>query len=113
MVSDEWVEVGDNTNGVNHVIAAHICIRGNADDALLAQGIYGIAHDADGLEQSFTDNRLHDIKLQLACLSGHRYSLVISEDLKAHLIDYFRDNWVDLAWHDRGASLAWRQVDLP
>src|SRR5699024_3054468 len=50
VVSDEWVEVGDNTNGVNHVIAAHICVRGNADDALLAQGIYGIAHDADGLE---------------------------------------------------------------
>src|SRR5699024_9565793 len=49
VVTDKWVEVGNNTDGVDHVVAANISIGSNADDALLAQCIHGVAHDTNRL----------------------------------------------------------------
>src|SRR5699024_10536568 len=112
VVADKWVEVGNNTDGIDHVVATHISISSNTNDALLAQGIHGVAHHTNRLEQSLADDWFHDVELQLACFSRHGYGLVIAEDLETHLVDNLRDNWVDLTWHDRRTSLAWWKVDL-
>lgn len=112
VVANEWVQVGDDTDGVLHVLAAHIGVSGNTGDALFAQRINRVAHDADGLEQRLTDDRLHHVELQLTCLCGHGHDVVVAEDLEAGLVDHLWDNWVDLTRHDGGTCLAGRQIDF-
>src|SRR5699024_10903451 len=112
VVTDKWVEVGNNTDGVDHVVAANISIGSNADDALLAQCIHGVAHDTNRLEQSLGDDWFHDVELQLACFSRHSYGLVIAEYPATILMNNPGDSWVDVTGHTRRPSLEWGKVNL-
>ena len=79
MVTDKWVEVGNNTDGVDHVVAANISIA-VMPTMHFAQRIHGVAHDTNR-QQSLADDWFHDVELQLPA-SRHSYGLVIAEDLK-------------------------------
>ena len=89
-----------------------VLVGGYADDAMLAQHVHGALQQADRIEQLEGNQRLHDVELQLPGLGGHGQCQVITNHLEGHLVDRFGDHRVDLAWHDRAARLAWRQVDF-
>ena len=112
MVADEGVQVGYDTDGVQHVVHADFRVGGDPFHALLAQGDTGFFHQAQGFEHGLTDHRLHDVQLQLTGFGGEGDGDVVTEYLEAGLVDHFRNNRVDLGWHDGRAGLHFRQVDL-
>ena len=100
MVTDKRVEVGDNADGVVHISTAHICVGGDADDALFTQRSHCVPEDANGLEQGFPNDRFHDVQLQLTCFGGHGHRQVVAEHLQADLVDHFGDHRVHFGRHD-------------
>ena len=106
MVADEWVEVGDDADGVFHVFAAYVRVGGDPVDAFFPEGGGGVAEDFDGFEEGLADGGFHHVELELAGFGGHEDGEVVAEDFEAYLVDDFGDDRVDFGRHDGGSGLS-------
>ena len=61
MVPNNGVEVGDNPNGAQHVVAAHIHIGANAHNALFTQRLHGVDKQAGRLKGGLANYRFHHV----------------------------------------------------
>ena len=101
MVSDHVIEVGDDADRVFDVGSAHIGIGSNPLHATLTKSVTSVDQKIDRFKDRLSDDRFHHVELQLAGFGSHRYSLVISDDLEADLIDDLGNDGIDLRGHDR------------
>ena len=81
----------------------------DADDAVVGEGDGGIGQELDGLKKVVGDHGLEDVELEMAMGTGEGDSRVVADDLGADLRDRLALGGVDLAGHDRGAGLVFRQ----
>ena len=112
-MTDHRVEIGNDSDRVQHVAATHLLIGLDPHDAQLPQGRHPASEQIDGLEDGLGDHRFHDIELELSRLRGEGQRHIVSHDLEADLVHYLRDHRIDLGRHDGGTGLTLRQPDLP
>ena len=67
----------------------------------------------DAFKKTMGNDRLKGVELQLSGLGCKADRQIIANHLKGNLVDHFGDHGVDLAGHDRGASLHGGQIDFP
>ena len=84
---------------------AHVAVRLDAVDALLAQQRRCGGQQLDRVEQVARDQRNAHVELEVALGAGDRDRGVVADHLAAHLEDDLGDDRVDLARHDRRALL--------
>ena len=109
---DDVIEVRDNTNRVLNVGTADLGICRDSIDAALTKSVAGIHKKIDGFEGCLRNNRFHDIQLKLPGFSSHCHSLIISDDLKADLVDDLGNNRVHLRRHDRRTCSHLRKINF-
>src|ERR1700757_1936393 len=100
VVPQQWIQGGDNSDAMLHIAAANLVIRRNATDTVLSQSLGGVHEHGLRLENAISNNRLHNVELQLAGFCGQCHRKVIRDDLEADLIHYFGDHGIDFARHD-------------
>ena len=61
MVPNDGVEVGNNPNGAQYVVAANFRIGSNAHNALFTQRLHGVDKQAGRLEGGLANYRFHHV----------------------------------------------------
>ena len=112
IITDQRVERGGETDGFFHALRHDRRIGDDAVDAAFRQRAAGGAELADALRQGSHDDWLESVQLQLPGFSGHGDGDVIADHRIGHLIDHFRNDRIDLAWHDAGTRLNGGQGDF-
>ena len=112
-MADYRVEVGNDSDRVQHIATAYLLIGFDPHDAQLPQGRHPTGEKIDGLKDGLGNHRFHDVELELSGLSGEGQRDVISNNLEADLVHHLRDHRIDLGRHDGGTGLTLRQPDLP
>ena len=112
-MTDHRVEVGNDSNRVQHIAATYLLVGLDPHDTQLPQGRHPAGEQIDRLENRLGDHRFHDVELKLSRLSGEGQRHIVSHDLEADLVHHLGDHRIDLCRHDGGSGLAFRQPDLP
>ena len=89
-----------------------LAVDRNTVDTFLAQDLHYIPQPCDGFEDTFGDDRLHDVELKLSCLCCKRDGSVVTDDLEAYLVGDLGNDGVHFARHDRTTRCHRGQVDL-
>ena len=100
LVAYVGVEGGDDANAVSHHLGGVLGIDGDALDALLGEGVDGIAQPGHALDDRLGDDGLHHVELELAGLGGKGYGSIVAYHLEAHLVGHLGYHGVHLARHD-------------
>ena len=111
-VSDKRIEGGNNTNRIVDKSSAVFSVCSDSSNAALREHIASIGHHAKTTENVVYNERFREIELKLSCFCSHGDCQVVSDHLKAGLVDGFRNHRIDLAWHDGRTGLYARKVDL-
>ena len=84
----------------------------NTTNATFRKHVCGIRHHSQGAKDVVNNDRFKGVELQLTRFRSHVNSQIIANDLKANLVDRFRNDWVHLARHDARSRLHGWQVDV-
>ena len=68
LVTDDWVQGGNDTDTVLYHFVATLFVYGDTEDALRGQGLDGVLQPCQTLEEAFCDDWFHYVQLQLPCL---------------------------------------------
>ena len=90
----------DDADGVLDHLEVALLIDRDAKYALLGEGLDSLLEPDETLEERLGDDGLHDVELKLSCLGCKGDGGIVADDLEAYLVDYLRDDWIDLARHD-------------
>ena len=111
-VADVWVQISDQTDGIEDVVFADFAVDRNAFDAFVGQVDRGIAQEGNGFKHTLGDYRLHNVQLQLTCFGCESDGGVVADDFEADLVDDLRNHRIDFGRHDGRTGLQFRQVDF-
>ena len=100
LVADDGVEGGNDADGVLDHLLAMFLVDGDAKDTLLGEGVDGIGHPGDALEDALGDDGLHHVEFELSVLGCNGYGSIVADHLEAGLVDYLGDDRINLARHN-------------
>ena len=87
-------------------------VGGDAQDAVIHQGLNAPGQGFQGFKQLVEQHRFKGVQFQLARFGGHGDAGVIADDVEGHLAHDLGNDRVDLAGHDGRAVLFGREIDL-
>ena len=61
VVADVWIQISDQTDGVENVTFADFAVDRNALDAFVGQVDCGVAQEGNGFKHTLRDDRLHNV----------------------------------------------------
>src|SRR5690606_25630048 len=89
-----------------------IVVCRNATDAMRFECTTSCVKMGQAVEETVGDDWFEGVQLQLSSLSCKCYCYVISDDLEGKLVDYFGNDWINLARHNRRSNLASWKIDF-
>ena len=87
--------------------------RLNPHHAIVGEADCGIGHQTHALQKIIGHHRIIDVQLEMALAVGKGERRIVAEDLHADLGHGFALGGIDLARHDGGAGLIFRQRQFP
>ena len=95
------------------VMAALVPVGGDAGGAVAVKGGHGVGEEPGRLEEIVDAHRHEDVELEVALTGRHAHRHVVGHDLDGHHGHRLTLGGVDLAGHDGGAGLVFRDANFP
>ena len=111
-IADLRAEGGDYTYATLHLVKAAVLVYRYALDAVLGEYLYSVSEHLEVFKEAVEDDRLECVQLELSRLGSHSDGGIVSDNVERNLVNNLGDDGIYLAWHDGGAVLLGREIDL-